>query len=126
MFLNQTTEIRVREDASIGSVVYRFQAIDVDLETQPLTYDLMSSTLVPFLIDHETGELKLTSKLDAESATSQYEFTVSAADSDSQRSTLPVTITVTDVNEFAELTTTNASSSTELVEEEVTNFLFTV
>ena len=126
MFLNQTTEISVRENASIGSVVYRFQAIDVDLETQPLTYDLMSSTLVPFLINHETGELKLTSKLDAESATSQYEFTVSAADSDSQRSTLPVTITVTDVNEFAELTSTNASSSTELVEEEVAGFLFTV
>ena len=126
MFLNQTTEISVRENASIGSVVYRFQAIDVDLETQPLTYDLMSLTLVPFLINHETGELNLTSKLDAESATSQYEFTVSATDSSSQRSTLPVTITVTDVNEFAELTSTNASSSTELVEEEVAGFLFTV
>ena len=55
-FSSGAREINVYENTSIGTVIYQFEAIDNDLETQPLKYEL-ESNLGPFQINHKTLEL---------------------------------------------------------------------
>ena len=104
VFPNATVNASVLENATIGSVVYQFQATDLDLETQPLRYSLMYSNPIPFQIDQETGKLNLTRALNMDTTYYKYHFTVLAIDSNSvHTSMLSVTITVIDVNELATL-----------------------
>ena len=101
IFVNVTmmpVNVNVREDASIGEVIRRFQATDKDNETQ-LRYDL-GVTTAPFEINHTTGEVSLTNTLDAETRFSPYSIVVLANDNNSVHTTeLQVDITVIDVNE---------------------------
>ena len=116
VFPNATVNTSVLENATIGSVVYQFQATDLDLETQPLRYNLMYSNPIPFQINQETGKLNLTRALNMDTTDDKYHFTVLAIDSNSvHTSMLSVTITVIDVNELATLVPPNIPA--ELVEE---------
>ena len=116
VFPNATVNTSVLENATIGSIVYQFQATDLDLETQPLRYSLMYSNPIPFQINQETGKLNLTRALNMDTTDDKYHFTVLAIDSNSvHTSMLSVTITVIDVNELATLVHPNIPA--ELVEE---------
>ena len=115
VFPNTTVNISVFENATIGSVVYQFQATDLDLETQPLRYNLMYSNPIPFQINQETGKLNLIRALNIDT-TDKYHFTVLANDSNSVHTTmLSATVTVIDVNEPAVVNSPNIPA--ELVEE---------
>ena len=129
VFLDPATNISVLENASIGYVLHQFNATDLDIETQPLRYSLMSSNSIPFQINPGTGELNLTSVLDVEALDDNvYRFSVLAIDSNSvpHISTLNVTVSVIDVNERAILRI--GQPPTELLEGEIPtdSLIFTI
>ena len=104
VFLDPITNISVFENTPIGTVLHQFNATDVDVETQPLRYSLMSSNSIPFQINPESGELNLTGALNVEVLDDNlYRFSVLARDNNSvpHTSTLNITVNVIDVNEPA-------------------------
>ncbi len=114
------TDFNVTENTTVGSILHQFNATDPDMETQPLRYSLTSSNSIPFQINPETGELNLTSAVNAEGI-NMYSFSVLVMDSNSvpHTSTLSITVSVIDVNEPAMLEIRDLP--TELLEEEIPN-----
>lgn len=117
VFLNDTTEIGVLENTTNGTVIGRFIASDVDMETHPLRYELMSDS-APFQINSETGEVSLTSSLDAESTPTTYSLTVVAIEN-AHTAELSITITVIDVNEPISIPESQEDLRSEIVEDEL-------
>ena len=94
--------VSVAEDTAIGSVVASVSA--QDLNDDPFMYSLSGTGAALFRIsDSATGDIELAAALDYETDTS-HEIIVIASDVDQMAATVIVTVTVSDVNEPAEIT----------------------
>nr|XP_057918204.1 protocadherin-15-like [Doryrhamphus excisus] len=108
VFSQQTYNINLAENSPKDIVLLQLKAIDADLGSN-LTYRIRTDSkelLRLFSIDPITGELSVRKVLDFESLTasnSTYVFTVEALDADGimPPGLASVTVTVTDVNDFA-------------------------
>ena len=97
----------VREDSQPGQLIHHFEAVDSDFGSNgDVRYSIEPST-VPFSINGTTGELRLTSNLNAEDEAS-YSLTVFAIDGGGMTGTTDVTINVEDINEPAKFTVDTA------------------
>lgn len=96
--------VEVSEDAPAGTVLLQLKAHDPDAGANGLvTYYLGAGAAGAFLLEPSSGELRTTTALDREQCPS-YAFSVSAVDNAAAgplSTTVPVTITVRDVNDHA-------------------------
>ena len=93
--------VTIPEDQSNESVLPTVVAVDFDSGSNAqVVYQLLSGGTGVFLIDPQTGQLRLASPLDAEGI-NFYSLTIEACDSGVPRlsSTTTVTVTVTDIND---------------------------
>lgn len=93
--------LTLREDLIPGPLPFTLTAFDDDAGTNAqVTYDLMSSGVLPFSVNGSTGTLLLSARLDFETE-ERYAFTVRASDGDfpARTSTAQVSVTVTNVDE---------------------------
>ncbi|XP_010642587.1 protocadherin-16 [Fukomys damarensis] len=96
--------VEVPEDAPAGTLLMQLQAHDPDAGANGhVTYYLGAGTAGAFLLEPTSGELRTATALDREHCSS-YAFSVSAVDGAAAgplSTTVPVTITVRDVNDHA-------------------------
>lgn len=96
--------VEVPEDAPAGTLLLQLQAHDPDAGANGrVTYYLGTGAAGAFLLEPSSGELRTATTLDREQCPS-YAFTVNAVDSAAAgplSTTVPVTITVRDVNDHA-------------------------
>ena len=92
-------------DTNIGSAV---SATDPDDDT--LTYTVGGADAAAFSINSTTGQLQASAALDYETKTS-YSVTVSVSDGNGGSDSIPVTISVTDVNEAPSFANSTATRS---------------
>lgn len=96
--------VEVPEDAPAGSLLLQLQAHDPDAGANGrVTYYLGTGAAGAFLLEPNSGELRTATALDREQCPS-YAFSVSAVDGAAAgplSTTVPVTITVRDVNDHA-------------------------
>ncbi|XP_016072740.1 PREDICTED: protocadherin-16 [Miniopterus natalensis] len=96
--------VEVPEDAPTGTLLLQLQAHDPDAGANGyVTYYLGAGAAGAFLLEPSSGELRTATALDREQCPS-YTFTVSAVDGAAAgplSTTVPVTITVRDVNDHA-------------------------
>ena len=101
-FTLNTTEISVREDAMLSTIVTDLHAVDNDSGSAGIVeYQIISPSSLPFIISNNTGEIFLTSSLDREQ-TQRYEATVAALNpfvSPNLQSRLNIVFVVEDVND---------------------------
>ncbi|CAL8080614.1 unnamed protein product [Calicophoron daubneyi] len=93
----------VREDISIGTVVFQVDAYDPDLSNTPISYALYNAHNLPFFLS-EQGGLFIRQELDAETMPEEFTLYVRVSDSGlpMPRSVLAIfTIRILDVNEYA-------------------------
>lgn len=104
IFLSMDTTFSVGEDAPIGEVIAHVSAVDADVGNKALVnYGIANNLRSPlFMIDANTGKLKLVATLDYESK-STYTVNVSATDNGTPAlsSYLQLTINVEDYNDNA-------------------------
>ncbi len=110
VFSDGTTATRsVAENTARGvDIGAPVSAIDADRDT--LTYTLSGTDAASFSIDRTTGQLKTKAALDYETKTS-YSITVAVSDGYGGSDSIPVTITVTNVNEAPNFATSTATRS---------------
>ena len=110
VFNDGTTATRsVAENTARGvDIGTPLSAIDADRDT--LTYTLSGTDAASFSIDRTTGQLKTKAALDYETKTS-YSITVAVSDGYGGSDSIPVTITVTNVNEAPNFATSIATRS---------------
>ncbi|ELK25388.1 Protocadherin-16 [Myotis davidii] len=96
--------VEVPEDAPAGTLLLQLQAHDPDAGANGhVTYYLGAGAAGAFLLEPSSGELRTATALDREQCSS-YSFSVSAVDGAAAgplSTTVPVTITVRDVNDHA-------------------------
>uniref|UniRef100_A0A8C2W4Z1 Protocadherin-16 n=1 Tax=Chinchilla lanigera TaxID=34839 RepID=A0A8C2W4Z1_CHILA len=96
--------VEVPEDAPAGTLLMQLQAHDPDAGANGhVTYYLGAGTAGAFLLEPASGELRTATALDREHCSS-YAFSVSAVDGAAAgplSTTVPITITVRDVNDHA-------------------------
>ena len=92
-------EFDVDENSADGTDVGTVTATDPESDT--VTYSITAPNNAPFAIGSSTGEITVSGSLDHETK-DEYELTVKAADSNSNSSTVRVTVEVNDVNEAPE------------------------
>jgi len=100
-FTQDIHQINIREDISVGSIVLQLFAFDGDEGLYGMfVYKLLLShdKFVPFDVDQQSGEVRVTVALDRE-LEDHYEFQVIATDGGNRNSTCNITITVLDVND---------------------------
>ena len=102
VFQQSSYSASVSESSSPGQLILSVVATDADIgQNANITYYIQGPT-VPFEVDPELGTVQIVSLLDRES-TERYVFEIIAEDGGSppMRSSVPVNITVTDVNDNA-------------------------
>ena len=110
----------VAENAAIGTAVgITALATDADV-TDTVTYSLSSNPGGFFAIDANTGIVTVAGALDAETATS-HTIEVTATSTDGSTSSQSFTIDVTDVNEFAVGSISDADATSNTVSESAAN-----
>ncbi|XP_047462473.1 protocadherin Fat 3 [Mugil cephalus] len=96
-------EIAVNESLPVGSLVLIVSAVDDDKgENGYVTHTISGDQSLPFSIDQDTGEVRITSDLDFESSDDIYTFAVRASDwgSPYRRETeVNITIRVVNIND---------------------------
>ncbi|MFZ2948806.1 MAG: cadherin domain-containing protein, partial [Desulfuromonadaceae bacterium] len=110
----------VAENAATSTVIYDANAIDPDAGTS-ITYSLKAATgdVAMLIIDSSTGEVRLNNSADYETKAS-YSFTVITSDG-STSTEHPVTVAVTDVDEFDVTAPTDSNGATNTVAENAAN-----
>ncbi|XP_067132550.1 cadherin-related tumor suppressor-like isoform X1 [Centruroides vittatus] len=99
-FINNTKEVTVREDMSVGSIIATFLAVDKDLN-HDITYSLSSFNYRDvFKLNPMTGTLYLSHNLDREE-NEKYHLSITASDNGIPTLSTSITIfvIVTDVND---------------------------
>ncbi|KAK5608770.1 hypothetical protein CRENBAI_020508 [Crenichthys baileyi] len=103
LFSQPSYDIAINESLPIGTVVLVVSASDSDkAENGFVTHTINGEESIPFSIDQETGELRITRDLDFESSEDSYSFAVRASDwgSPYRRETeVNVTIRVVNIND---------------------------
>lgn len=96
-------DIAVNESLPVGTVVLVVSAVDNDKgENGLVTHTIGGEQSLPFTIDQETGEIRITQDLDFESSDDMYSFAVHASDWGSpyrRESEVNVTIRLINVND---------------------------
>lgn len=96
-------DIAINESLPVGSVVLVASAVDIDKgENGVVTHTISGEQSLPFAINQETGELRITQDLDFESSDDMYTFAVRASDWGSpyrRESEVNVTIRLINVND---------------------------
>ncbi|XP_028277980.1 protocadherin Fat 3 [Parambassis ranga] len=103
VFSKQSYDIAINESLPVGSIVLVVSAVDGDKgENGYVTHTISGEQSLPFTIDQDTGELRLTGDIDFESSDDIYAFAVRASDWGSpyrRESEVNVTIRVININD---------------------------
>ncbi|XP_061608209.1 protocadherin Fat 3 isoform X2 [Phyllopteryx taeniolatus] len=98
-------EVSINERLSVGSVVLIVSAVDEDKgENSYITHTINGDPSLPFTVDQDTGELRITRDLDFESSEEIYIFAVRASDWGSpyrRESEVNVTVRLININDNA-------------------------
>lgn len=103
VFTSSFFEVFVNESVPIGTVVLTVSAEDEDKDDNGcITYSIASLQSLPFTIDQNTGELRISQELDFETSLETYAFAVRASDWGSpyrRESEVNVTVQVLNIND---------------------------
>uniref|UniRef100_A0A672H9K0 FAT atypical cadherin 3b n=1 Tax=Salarias fasciatus TaxID=181472 RepID=A0A672H9K0_SALFA len=103
VFNKPSYDIAVNESLPVGSVVLAVSAVDADKgENGYVTHTISGEPSLPFSIDQDTGEVRITKDLDFESSDDIYTFAVRASDWGSpyrRESEVNITIRVININD---------------------------
>lgn len=103
MFTSTSYDVSVNESIPIGTVILTVSAVDDDKgDNGCITYSIASLQPLPFIINHNTGELTTSKELDFESSLETYVFAVRASDWGSpyrRESEVNVTVQVLNIND---------------------------
>ncbi|KAM6907626.1 protocadherin Fat 3 [Xenentodon cancila] len=103
VFSRPSYDIAINESFPVGTVILVVSAADDDKgENGYVTHTIISDQSLPFTIDQDTGEVKVTRDLDFESSEDNYNFAVRASDWGSpyrRENEVNVTIRVININD---------------------------
>ncbi|XP_041947686.1 protocadherin Fat 3 isoform X3 [Alosa sapidissima] len=81
IFAKTSYDVAINEGLPVGTVIQVISATDADAgENGYLTHSLAGALLLPFSIDQNTGELRVTQELDFETSAETFRFAVRASD----------------------------------------------
>ncbi|XP_071105206.1 cadherin-23-like [Haliotis cracherodii] len=97
-FLNTSYSVTIPEDYSSSTSIVNITATDPDSDQYSMGTYTLSGSEKKFVIDNTTGEVTVVATLDRE-LKSQYIMTVTAEDKGGRKQTVPLTVTLSDVND---------------------------
>ncbi|XP_065146783.1 protocadherin Fat 3 [Paramisgurnus dabryanus] len=103
VFTSSSFEVFVNESVPVGTVILTVSAEDEDKgENGCITYSIASLQSLPFIIDQNTGELRISKELDFETSLETYTFAVRASDWGSpyrRENEVNITVQVLNIND---------------------------